>query len=45
MGYGEQGHYSTVTPVEEKETGKTGMIAVKLVAGALLSRSQRRDLG
>jgi len=37
MGYGERGHYSTVTPVEEKETGQAGMIAVKLEAGALLS--------
>ena len=31
LAYGEQGHYSTVTPVEELETGKHGMIPVKLV--------------
>ena len=30
MGYGERGHYSTVTPVEEVETSQAGMIAVKL---------------
>lgn len=32
LAYGEQGHYSTVTPVEEPETSRRAMIAVKLVA-------------
>jgi tetratricopeptide (TPR) repeat protein len=30
LAYGEQGHYSTVTPVEEPEAANKGMIAVKL---------------
>jgi len=40
MGYGERGHYSTVTPVEEKETGQAGMIAVKLEARGVVSPGQ-----
>ncbi len=32
LAYGEQGHYSTVTPVEEPEAASKPMIAVKLVA-------------
>jgi len=32
LSYGEQGHYSTVTPVEELETGRKAMIPVKMVA-------------
>ena len=32
LAYGEQGHYSTVTPLEEREAGRKGMIPVKLVA-------------
>jgi len=32
LAYGEQGRYSTVTPVEEPETGSKAMIPVKLVA-------------
>jgi tetratricopeptide (TPR) repeat protein len=32
LAYGEQGHYSTVTPVEEPETSRRAMIPVKLVA-------------
>ena len=32
LAYGEQGHYSTVTPIEEPETGRKPMIAMKLVA-------------
>jgi Tfp pilus assembly protein PilF len=38
LAYGEQGHYSTVTPVEEPESGRKAMIPVKLVAAALLSQ-------
>src|SRR3954453_3484565 len=34
LAYGEQGHYSTVTPIEEPETGSKPMIAMKLVAQA-----------
>jgi Tfp pilus assembly protein PilF len=37
LAYGEQGHYSTVTPVQEPETGKHPMVAVKLAAGSLTS--------
>jgi tetratricopeptide (TPR) repeat protein len=33
--YGEQGHYSTVTPVEEPEAGIKAMIPVKLVARSI----------
>ena len=36
LAYGEQGHYSTVTPIEEPETGNKGMIPVKLVARGLV---------
>ncbi|HEY1985049.1 MAG TPA: FG-GAP-like repeat-containing protein [Terracidiphilus sp.] len=32
LAYGEQGHYSTVTPVEQPEAGRRPMIPVKLVA-------------
>jgi tetratricopeptide (TPR) repeat protein len=38
LAYGEQGHYSTVEPVEEPETGKHPMISVKLVAQPLESQ-------
>ena len=38
MGYGERGHYSTVTPVEEPEAIQPGMIAVRLVAETLISQ-------
>lgn len=31
LAYGEQGHYSTVTPIEEPETGLKPMIGMKLV--------------
>ncbi len=37
LAYGEQGHYSTVTPVEEPESPRLPMIAVKLVAQPLAS--------
>jgi tetratricopeptide (TPR) repeat protein len=35
LAYGEQGHYSTVTPVEQPETSRRAMISVKLVAQPL----------
>ena len=38
LAYGEQGHYSTVTPVEEKEAALRPMIPVKLVAQPLLDQ-------
>jgi len=38
LAYGEQGHYSTVTPVEEPQTRQREMIAVKLVAETMSSR-------
>jgi tetratricopeptide (TPR) repeat protein len=37
LAYGEQGHYSTVTPVEEPEGAKRAMIPVKLVAKEMAS--------
>jgi tetratricopeptide (TPR) repeat protein len=37
LSYGEQGHYSTVTPIETPEAGKRAMIPVKLVAQSLVS--------
>ncbi len=40
LAYGEQGHYSTVTPIEEPETGRKPMIPVKLVAERMVSDSQ-----
>jgi len=36
LAYGEQGHYSTVMPVEEAETGAKAMIPVRLEAQPLL---------
>jgi tetratricopeptide (TPR) repeat protein len=38
LSYGEQGHYSTVTPVEEPETGRKTMIPVNLVAQPMVSQ-------
>jgi tetratricopeptide (TPR) repeat protein len=38
LSYGEQGHYSTVTPVEEHEAGLRAMIPVKMVAQVLDSQ-------
>jgi len=35
LAYGEQGHYSTVTPVEEPQARQRAMIPVKLVAEAM----------
>ena len=40
LAYGEQGHYSTVTPVEEPETGRKPMIAMKMIAEAMAADSQ-----
>ncbi len=37
LAYGEQGHYSTVTPVEEPGAGRRAMIPVKLVAQPLVA--------
>ena len=42
LAYGEQGHYSTVTPIEEPETGRKPMIPVKLVAQPMASQDQAR---
>jgi tetratricopeptide (TPR) repeat protein len=36
LAYGEQGHYSTVTPVEEHEAGIKAMIPVKLVSRSMV---------
>ncbi len=36
LSYGEQGHYSTVTPIETPGVGKLAMIPVKLVAQPLV---------
>jgi tetratricopeptide (TPR) repeat protein len=41
LGYGDQGHYSTVVPVSEPETAKKAMIAVKLVASPLVSQVRK----
>jgi tetratricopeptide (TPR) repeat protein len=38
LAYGEQGHYSTVTPVEEPETGNKAMIPVRLKARQIVSQ-------
>ncbi len=38
LAYGEQGRYSTVTPVEEPEAGIKAMIPVKLVARPIVSQ-------
>jgi tetratricopeptide (TPR) repeat protein len=40
LSYGEQGHYSTVTPVEEPQAVERTMIPVKLVAEEMLAESQ-----
>jgi Tfp pilus assembly protein PilF len=40
LAYGEQGHYSTVTPVEEPEAGMKAMIPVRLVARPLAGAAQ-----
>jgi tetratricopeptide (TPR) repeat protein len=45
LAYGEQGHYSTVTPVEEPEAGRKAMIPVKLVGQPLLSQVSKARPG
>jgi len=45
LAYGEQGHYSTVTPVEEPETGRKAMIPVRLVAQAMVSQVSKARPG
>ncbi|MGD0548894.1 MAG: CRTAC1 family protein, partial [Terracidiphilus sp.] len=45
LSYGEQGHYSTVTPIEEHEAGNKPMIPVKLVAQPLVSRVRKSGSG
>jgi tetratricopeptide (TPR) repeat protein len=39
LAYGEQGHYSTVTPIEEPEAGNKAMIPVKLMEKTLINGS------
>jgi tetratricopeptide (TPR) repeat protein len=45
LSYGEQGRYSTVTPVEEHEAGKKPMIPVKMVAQVLDSQVRKSRPG
>ena len=45
LSYGEQGHYSTVTPVEEPEAGRKEMIPVKLAAQPMLSQVRNSGSG
>ncbi len=45
LAYGEQGHYSTVTPVEEPQARQKTMIPVKLVAEALGSQVSKARPG
>src|ERR1035441_8311831 len=45
LSYGEQGHYSTVTPVEEHEAGNKAMIPVKLVASPMISQVRKSGPG
>jgi tetratricopeptide (TPR) repeat protein len=45
LAYGEQGHYSTVLPVEEHEAGKKPMIPMKLVAQSLDSQVSKSRPG
>jgi tetratricopeptide (TPR) repeat protein len=45
LSYGEQGHYSTVTPVQELEKSKKGMIPVRLVAQSLLPQASKLKSG
>jgi tetratricopeptide (TPR) repeat protein len=39
LAYGEQGRYSTVTPIEERESQRRAMIPVKLVASELMAKA------
>ncbi len=43
LAYGEQGHYSTVTPIEERETGRKPLIPVKLVAEPMVSEVSKKN--
>jgi tetratricopeptide (TPR) repeat protein len=45
LSYGEQGHYSTVMPIEEHEAGKKPMIPVKLLAQSLDSQVSKSRPG
>jgi tetratricopeptide (TPR) repeat protein len=45
LAYGEQGHYSTVTPVEEPQARQRAMIPVKLVAESLGSQVSKARPG
>jgi tetratricopeptide (TPR) repeat protein len=45
LSYGEQGRYSTVTPVEEPEAGRRAMIPVRLVASSLASHVRESEPG
>jgi tetratricopeptide (TPR) repeat protein len=45
LSYGEQGHYSTVTPIQTPEAGKRAMIPVKLVAQPMLSQVRKSGPG
>jgi tetratricopeptide (TPR) repeat protein len=45
LAYGEQGHYSTVTPVEEPQTRERTMIPVKLVAQPMTSQVSKARPG
>ena len=45
LSYGEQGHYSTVTPVQELQAGRKAMISVRLVAQPLLPQASKSKSG
>jgi tetratricopeptide (TPR) repeat protein len=45
LAYGEQGRYSTVTPVEEPEVGRKPMIPVKLVAQPMIAQVSKARPG
>jgi hypothetical protein len=45
LSYGEQGHYSTVTPIQTPEAGKRAMLPVKLVAQPMLSQVRKSGPG
>src|ERR1017187_5271413 len=45
LSYGEQGYYSTVTPVQQLEAGRKAMIPVRLVAGPLLPEASKSKSG
>ena len=45
LAYGEQGHYSTVTPVEEPQARQRAMIPVKLVAETMGQKTSPAETG